>query len=161
RYRGRRLLIFYFDLSTMSAPDSWRAFSGAISYVETRLAPADAVAIVTYDGGVVRVREDFTDDRDRLADHLRLLAAGGDANGDGVPDEGEAGSAFGEGDAEFNMFSSDRQLAALQRAVDQLRGIPEQKTLVYFGSGLRLNGADNQAQVRATVNAAVRANVTI
>ena len=161
RYRGRRLLIFYFDLSTMSASDSWRAFSGAISYVESRLAPADAVAIVTYDGGVVRVREDFTDDRDRLADHLRLLAAGGDANGDGVPDEVEAGSAFGEGDAEFNMFSSDRQLAALQRAVDQLRGIPEQKTLVYFGSGLRLNGADNQAQVRATVNAAVRANVTI
>jgi hypothetical protein len=35
------------------------------------------------------------------------------------------------------------------------------KTLVYFGSGLRLNGADNQAQLRATVNAAVRSNVTI
>ncbi len=39
--------------------------------------------------------------------------------------------------------------------------MPEVKTLVYFGSGLRLNGADNQAQLRATVNAAVRANVTL
>ncbi len=35
------------------------------------------------------------------------------------------------------------------------------KTLIYLGSGLRLNGADNMAQLRATVNAAVRSNVTI
>ena len=111
--------------------------------------------------GIVRVREDFTDDRERLSARLRLLAAGGDVNGDGVADEVEAGSAFGENDAEFNMFSSDRQLAALQRTADDVRGIPEQKTLVYFGSGLRLNGTNNQAQVRATVNAAARANVTI
>ena len=39
--------------------------------------------------------------------------------------------------------------------------LPEVKTLVYLGSGLRLNGTENQAQVRATVNAAVRSNVTI
>src|SRR5262249_44543686 len=36
-----------------------------------------------------------------------------------------------------------------------------QKSLVYFASGLRLNGVDNQAQLRATVNAAIRANVSI
>ena len=161
RYRGRRLLVFYFDLSTMSASESGRAFSSAIVHVETRLAPADAVAIVTFDGGAVRVRTDFTDDREALAAALQLLASGGDANGDGVADTIEAGSAFGENDAEFNLFSSDRQLAALQRIVDQLRGIAEQKTLVYFGSGLRLNGTDNQAQIRATVHAAARANVTI
>src|SRR4029079_17479383 len=32
---------------------------------------------------------------------------------------------------------------------------------IYFGSGLRLNGTDNTAQLRATTNAAVRANVSI
>jgi hypothetical protein len=42
-----------------------------------------------------------------------------------------------------------------------LRPLPEQKTLLYFASGLRLNGADNQAQLRATINAAIRANVTL
>jgi hypothetical protein len=42
-----------------------------------------------------------------------------------------------------------------------LRPFPEQKTLIYFGSGLRLNGNDNTAQLRATTNAAVRSNVTI
>ena len=51
---------------------------------------------------------------------------------------------------EFNMFNPDRQLAALQTAVTMLRPLPEQKTLIYFGSGLSLNGSDNMAQLRAT-----------
>ena len=42
-----------------------------------------------------------------------------------------------------------------------LRPLPEQKTLLYFASGIRLSGSDNQAQLRATVNAAIRANVTL
>ena len=42
-----------------------------------------------------------------------------------------------------------------------LRPLPDQKSLVYFASGLRLNGVDNQAQLRATTNAALRANVSI
>src|SRR4029434_8759747 len=42
-----------------------------------------------------------------------------------------------------------------------LRPLPDQKSLVYFASGLRLNGVDNQAQLRATTNAAIRANVAI
>ena len=42
-----------------------------------------------------------------------------------------------------------------------LRPLPEQKSLIYFASGLRLNGVDNQAQLRATINAAIRANVAL
>ena len=37
----------------------------------------------------------------------------------------------------------------------------EKKALIYFASGLRLNGVDNQAQLRATINAAIRANVAL
>src|SRR6202011_5745937 len=58
-------------------------------------------------------------------------------------------------------LNTDRQLSALQTAATMLRSLPEQKSLVYFASGLRLNGADNQAQLRATTNAAIRANVAI
>ena len=36
----------------------------------------------------------------------------------------------------------------------------EKKALVYFASGLKLNGVDNQAQLRSTLNAAIRANVS-
>jgi hypothetical protein len=42
-----------------------------------------------------------------------------------------------------------------------LRPLPEQKALIYFASVIRLNGTDNQAQLRATINAAIRANVTL
>jgi len=73
----------------------------------------------------------------------------------------DVGTAFGQDDAEFNILNTDRQLSALQTAAGMLRALPEQKSLVYFASGLRLNGVDNQAQLRATVNAALRANVSI
>ena len=36
----------------------------------------------------------------------------------------------------------------------------EKKVLVYFASGLQLNGIDNQAQFQSTTNAAIRANVS-
>jgi hypothetical protein len=42
-----------------------------------------------------------------------------------------------------------------------LGNLNEKKALVYFASGIRLNGVDNQAQMRATVNSAIRANVSL
>ena len=45
----------------------------------------------------------------------------------------------------------DRKLAALQTAVTMLRPLPEQKSLVFFTSRLSLNGTDNNAQMRATL----------
>ena len=40
-----------------------------------------------------------------------------------------------------------------------LGSLPEKKALVYFASGMTRTGIDNQAQLRATVNAAIRSNV--
>jgi hypothetical protein len=39
--------------------------------------------------------------------------------------------------------------------------LSEKKSLIYFASGLQLNGTDNQAQLNATVNAAIRAGVSL
>jgi hypothetical protein len=52
-------------------------------------------------------------------------------------------------------------LAALQTAAKMLGHLNEKKALLYFASGLILNGVDNQAQLHATVNAAIRAGVNI
>jgi hypothetical protein len=41
-----------------------------------------------------------------------------------------------------------------------LSQLNEKKSLIYFASGLRLNGIDNQAQLHATVDAAIRAGVS-
>jgi VWFA-related protein len=160
RYQDRRLLVFYFDGSAMSPPDQIRAYTNALKYIDTQMTPADLIAIMSFQNGAVSVKTDFTDSKNTLREVIQILIYGDDQNNDGIPDHPE-GSAFGQNEAEFNIFNTDRQLAALQTAVSMLRPLPEQKTLLYFASGLRLNGADNQAQLRATVNAAIRANVTL
>jgi VWFA-related protein len=161
RFRDRRLLVLYFDLSAMPAGDQIRAYRAALTYVGSQMTPADLVSIVTYEGGSVRLKQDFTDNRESLQTTIGTLIYGEDKDGDGVRDEPDSSSAFGQGDAEFNIFNTDRQLSALQTTVTMLRPFPEQKALIYFGSGLRLNGTDNTAQLRATTNAAIRANVSI
>jgi VWFA-related protein len=123
--------------------------------------PADLVAIIAFESGAVRVKHDFTDNKAALREVIEVLIFGEDQDGDGVRDAPDQSSAFGQAGGEFNVFNTDRQLAALQTAVTLLRPLPEQKALIYFASGLRLNGSDNQAQLRATINAAVRANVSI
>jgi VWFA-related protein len=161
KFRDKRLLILYFDLSAMPIGDQLRAYQAATKYVTSQMTPSDLMAVMTYEGGAVRLKQDFTADRAVIRNVIDVLVYGEDKDGDGVRDEPDQSSAFGQGDAEFNIFNTDRQLAALQTAVTMLRPFPEQKTLIYFGSGLRLNGTDNTAQLRATTNAAVRSNVTI
>jgi hypothetical protein len=72
----------------------------------------------------------------------------------------DTGAAFGQDDSEFNIFNTDRQLSALQTAANMLAQLNEKKSLIYFASGLRLNGLNNQAQLHATINAAIRAGVS-
>jgi VWFA-related protein len=137
-----------------------RAYTNALKFVDTQMGPADLLAVITFQRGAVRVRQDFTDNRALLREVLQSLIFGDDQDGDGIPDP-LPGTAFGQDENEFNIFNTDRQLSALQTAVTMLQPVPGQKALIYFASGLRLNGTDNQAQLRATVNAAVRSNVAI
>jgi hypothetical protein len=91
-----------------------------------------------------------------------MIVGEGQGFGESTSDASTAdtGAAFGQDDSEFNIFNTDRQLSALQTAAQMLARLSEKKTLVYFASGLRLNGLNNQAQLRATVNSAVRAGVS-
>ena len=161
QYQNRRLLVLYFDLTAMGPADAGRALGAAQRFFDTQMEPADLVAVMTFQGGAVRVWQDFTDDRARLQEVILRITFNDDLDGDGIPDNPDTGTAFGQGDREFNVFNTDRQLSALQTAVSMLEPLPEQKALVFFTGGLRLNGTDNQAQLRATTNAAIRANVAI
>ena len=161
RYRGRRLIVLYFDRFNMAPFDQARMYAAADRYVSGAMSRADLVAIMVFERGAARLVQDFTDDRERLQTIVAELADTLDDSRGAVGVIADTGSAFGEDNETFNLFTTDRQLAALQTAVAGLSPFPEIKTLVYFGGGLRLTGADNQAQLRATVNAAVRANVTL
>jgi VWFA-related protein len=163
RYKDRRLLALYFDMTAMPPWDQVRALAAAEKFIRTQITAADLVAIMRYAGGAVDVLQDFTADRDRLLSILQTMIVGEGQGMDYSTNDAstsDLGAAFGQDDSEFNIFNTDRQLSALQTAGNMLGQLSEKKSLVYFASGLRLNGLNNQAQLHATINAAIRAGVS-
>lgn len=163
RYKDHRLLAFYFDMSAMPPEDQLRALAAAEKFVRTQLTPADLVSIMRYQGGSVDVLTDFTADRNKLLSILETMVVGegqGSIEEVGGASSSDTGAAFGQDDSEFNVFNTDRQLSALQTAANMLGHLNEKKALLYFASGLRLNGVSNQAQLHATVDSAIRAGVS-
>ena len=163
RYKNRRLLALYFDMSAMRPADQLRALTAAEQFLRTQMTTADLVSIMRYQGGSVDILQDFTADRNKLLSILQTLIIGeGQGSAETIDDASSAdtGAAFGQDDSEFNVFNTDRQLSALQTAAKMLAPLSEKKSLIYFASGLRLNGIDNQAQLHATVDAAIKAGVS-
>jgi VWFA-related protein len=161
KYKDRRLLVLFFDQAGMPVADQIRAQQAALKFVKSQITPSDVVAVMTY-ATSLDVLLDFTADRDALTKVIRGLTASdtGMANGStGDDSEADSGAAYAQDDSEFNIFNTDRQLAALESAVKMLGSLSEKKALVYFASGMTRTGIDNQAQLRATVNAAIRNNV--
>jgi VWFA-related protein len=164
RYKNRRLMALYFDMSALPPADQMRALDAAQKFVRTQMTSADMLSIMRYDGGAVDILQDFTDDRNRLLSILETLVVGeGQGMADTTDDASSAdtGAAFGQDDSEFNVFNTDRQLAALQTATHMLGQVNGKKSLLYFASGMRLNGIDNQAQMHATADEAIRDGVSI
>ena len=50
-------------MSTMQPADQFRAFDAALKFIDTQMDPSDLMALMTFEGGAVRVRQDFTGDR--------------------------------------------------------------------------------------------------
>jgi VWFA-related protein len=164
QYRDHRLIAMYFDMASMPVSDQLRALNSAQTFVDTQMRSPDMVSILTFSGAGVRVEHDFTGDRNALLQTLHALLVGegqgqtGDANDASSSD---TGAAFGQNDSEFNIFNTDRQLSALQTAASMLGRLRQKKVLLYFASGLSLNGLNNQAQLQATINSAIRSGVSL
>jgi VWFA-related protein len=163
RYKNRRLLALYFDMSAMAPPDQLRALAAAQQFIRTQMTTVDLVSILRYQGGAVDILQDFTADRNKLLSIIETMIVGeGQGSAETIDDASSAdtGAAFGQDDSEFNVFNTDRQLSALETAAKMLGQLNEKKSLIYFASGLRLNGIDNQAQLHATVDSAIKAGVS-
>jgi VWFA-related protein len=163
RYKDHRLMALYFDMTAMRPADQLRALAAAEKFIRSQMTTSDLFSIMRYSGGSVDVLQDFTADRNHLLSILETLVVGeGQGSAESVDDASSAdtGAAFGQDDSEFNVFNTDRQLSALQTAARMLGQLNEKKSLIYFASGLRLNGVDNEAQLQATVDAAIRAGVS-
>ena len=57
------------------------------------------------------------------------------------------------------MFNNDVRLRALKTLAETLAPIEQKKAILYFSAGMQRSGQDNQVELRAAINAAVRANV--
>jgi VWFA-related protein len=162
KYRDKRLMVMFFDMTSMPIQDQMRAQSAALKFLNTQMTASDLMAIMTF-ASDIKVVEDFTDDRDLLTQDIKKLVIGeGQGLDETVSDDSasDTGAAFQQDDTEFNIFNTDRQLSALESAVKMLASLNEKKALVYFASGMTRNGLDNQAQLQATINAAIRSNVS-
>jgi VWFA-related protein len=163
--RDRRLMLLFFDFSAMDPEQIDRAVDAAKKFVSTKMQPADLIALVSLATNM-RVDLDFTDDRDKLIKALSAYTSGegqGFDNGSTGSSEGaaETSGAFTADDSDYNTFSADRKLLALQSLMQALGKLPQKKSLIYFSNGISQSGVDNQSALRATTAAAVKANVSI
>jgi VWFA-related protein len=163
--KNHRLIVLFFDFSGMEEDDIDRAASAALKYVDKQMAPADLVAIVSL-ASSMRVDQDFTNDKTRLAAILRSYTSGegqgfqaGDTgSAEGTPD---TGGSFVADDSEYNQFNTDRKLQAIQSITKSLSKIDQKKSIIYFSNGVSRSGIENQVELRAAVNTAVQANVAL
>lgn len=72
RFKDRRLIVLFFDLSAMEPDEIDRAITSAEHYVDTQMAPADLVSIVSL-GSSLLVNQDFTADHDLLKSSSKHL----------------------------------------------------------------------------------------
>jgi VWFA-related protein len=174
--QDHRLLVFFFDLSSMQPDELMRALKASNDFVAHRLTPADLIAVVTYSSSL-RVVQDFTNSRGSIAKVLRTIlvgeessnlatvgtigeAGGTDANGMEVVTQ-DVSDAFTPDETEFNIFNTDQKLAAIESLATMLRQVPGRKSVIHFSSGISRTGQENQAQLRATIDAANQADVSL
>ena len=168
---GHRLLTLLFDTSSMQPEDVQKAADSAIKWVDERMSPADLVAVASI-GSSLQVLTDFTSSKTQVRAALASFSAG---DGTAVASVDASTAATDEAaqtatddaatvDAsaqELSTFNNDVRLRALKTLADALKPIEQKKAIIYFSSGMQRSGTDNQVELRAAVNAAVRANVAI
>ncbi len=169
QFAGRRLIVLLFDTSSMQPDDVQRAVDSANKYVSTSMTDADLVAVATI-GSSLQVLTDFTAERETVAAALAKL---GYTEGTATAPPGASTVATDEADAaaddttesadaaELDMFNNDLRLRALRALAESLAPIEQRKAILYFSAGMQRSGEDNQVELRAAINAAVRANVSI
>jgi VWFA-related protein len=164
--RDHRLIVMFFDLSSMQPEDVDRAVESAQEYVNKKMQPADLVALVSMATGL-SMDQDFTSDKAAL---LKGLGKYNGTEGTGFANGNEGGnsggtaddaSSFTADDSEYNALNTDRELYAIRTIAKSLERVDQRKSLLYFSGGLTRQGIENQASMRAATNAAVKANMAI
>ncbi len=162
--RNHRLIVMFFDLTSMQPEDLDRAVDAAKDFLKKKMQAADLVALVSL-GDTLKVDQDFTADKDALVNEVGVyngtegqgFAQGANANSNQVEDT----TGYTPDESEYNDLNTDRELFALRAVSKSLEKISEKKSMLYFSGGISRDGIENQASLRAAINAAVRANLAV
>src|SRR5579871_6521561 len=162
--RNHRLIVMFFDLTSMQPEDLERSVDAAKTFLRSKMQAADLVALVSL-GNNLTVDQDFTANRDALITKVGAYngtegqgyAQGANSNSNQVEDT----TGYTPDESEFNDINTDRELFALRSISKALERVPEKKSLLYFSGGISRDGIENQASLRAAINSAVRANLSI
>ena len=168
--RDHRMIVLFFDLTSMQTDDIQRAHDAALKFVQKQMTNADLVSIVTY-AARLTVWADFTNDHAKLekavgrlspdvASQLADLSYAAAQNGE-YDVQQYTGAAYTADETEFNAFNTDQKLLAVQGLVNVLAAIPGRKTVVEFTGGITQTGEENRTELRAATDAANRADVSI
>jgi VWFA-related protein len=149
-WQDLRLVVLYFDLTSLETDDLARSLRAARQYIEG-LGPADRIAVVSLDSRL-RVQQDFTADPGALMQALDRVRVAGQAT---------VASPSGENDApEEPRSEEDRRLLALRILAARLENVSLKKSIVLFahaGGG----SPEDLAMLTSTLNQTVRAGITI
>ena len=161
---GHRLIVLFFDTTSLQPEDLERVQEAARDYVEKRMQAADVVSVVSL-GNTLSVDQDFTQDKSLLLHAIASYSPGGSQGftpgATATTNQVEDTTSFTADETDYNDLNTDRELFAIATIARSLAPIREKKSLLYFSGGISRDGIENQASLRAAINASVRANLAI
>jgi VWFA-related protein len=168
--RDRRMIVMFFDMSSMETDDILRAHSAAQKFLKQQMTPADLVSVVVFSSRLA-VLANFTNDRAVLDKAVGAILPGAASQISNplyaAAQNGEYdvqqynGDAYTPDETEFNVFNTDQKLEAVEGLVNVLSTIPGRKAVVEFTGGITQTGEENRAELRSATDAANRADVSI
>jgi VWFA-related protein len=168
--RDRRMIVLFFDMSSMETDDILRAHSAAQKFLKQQMTPADLVSVVVFSSRLA-VLANFTNDRAVLDKAVGAILPGAASQISNplyaAAQNGEYdvqqynGDAYTPDETEFNVFNTDQKLEAVEGLVNVLATIPGRKAVVEFTGGITQTGEENRAELRSATDAANRADVSI
>src|SRR5438876_6968515 len=149
--KGLRLVLLFFDFTSLDADAAARSLRAAKAYVGT-IGPADRVAVVSL-AAKLEVQQDFTGDHTALQQALKRLQGLSRTVLEGNGDDG------GSDDSGYAMFNGHRRLRSLRVLTSALAQVRQKKSVVIFAGDT--GSADSDlVGITATVDAAVRGGVS-
>jgi VWFA-related protein len=162
--RNHRLIVLFFDLTSMQPEDIERSQDAARNYINRQMQPADIVAVVSLDTSL-SLDQDFTQNKQLLLNAVNSYSGdqsqGFQQGATSTTNQVEDTTSFTPDEQEYNDLNTDRELFAIASISKSLAYINQKKSMLYFSGGIQRDGIENQASLRSAINSAVRANLSI